>query len=453
MKYQDLIQFTPITTLIKLTDADESPKARELVRTYVISDTMANKLKDVAANQLQFDSVVDNKGLLIVGNYGTGKSHLMSVLTSVAENADLLQDLTSQNAMQGLAPIAGKFKVVRVELGSTQRALRDILLEELELALSKWDIDFTFPKFSEITNNKIALIDMMAIFAKKFQNKGLILVVDELLDYLRTREERALILDLGFLRELGEVASDCPFRFIGGVQETLFENPRFSFVAEQLRRVKARFDQINIAREDINFVVTRRILQKTEQQKASIAAHLDKFTNLYGNMLDNLPAYIDLFPIHPEYIKVFEDLIIAEKRDVLKTFSSAIQTILKTDIPTDQPGLVSYDHFWNFLQEDAGLRSIDDIARVIEKSKVLEGLIQASYTRPALKPLALRVIRGISVQRLTTSDINLPIGVTAEGLRDGLCLYQRLPDGMNTAEFLLDQVKIALNEIMNTVHG
>ena len=50
-------------------------------------------------------------------------------------------------------------------------------------------------------------------------------------DY-RTREQRALILDLGFLRELGEVAASCSFRFLGGLQETLFENPRFSFVAQ-----------------------------------------------------------------------------------------------------------------------------------------------------------------------------------------------------------------------------
>jgi DNA replication protein DnaC len=28
---------------------------------------------------------MDNKGLLVVGNYGTGKSHLMSVISALAE--------------------------------------------------------------------------------------------------------------------------------------------------------------------------------------------------------------------------------------------------------------------------------------------------------------------------------------------------------------------------------
>ena len=38
---------------------------------------------------LQFDKPADNKGILIVGNYGTGKSHLMSFISALAEHEDL----------------------------------------------------------------------------------------------------------------------------------------------------------------------------------------------------------------------------------------------------------------------------------------------------------------------------------------------------------------------------
>ena len=78
---------------------------------------------------------------------------------------------------------------------------------------------------------------------------------------------------------------------------------------------------------------------------------------------------------------------------------------------------------------------------MIENSNVPEGLIRNAYTRPNLKELALRLIHALSVQRLTTSDIFTPLGVTAESLRDGLCLYQRLSPEMNNADFLLDQVR------------
>jgi len=224
-------------------------------------------------------------------------------------------------------------------------------------------------------------------------------------------------------------------------------------VAEQLRRVKDRFEQINIAREDITFVVSQRLLKKTDAQKAQITDHLRKFAPLYKSMADRLDEFVDLFPIHPVYVETFENLAIAEKRQVLKTFSTAIRSVLDQEIPSDQPGLISYDHYWKLIQDDPSLRSIDDIARVIQKSNILEGLIQNAYTRPNLKDMAIRIIRALSVQRLATNDVFVPLGVTAEGLRDGLCLYQRLPPEMNNAEFLLDQVQVALKEMMKTVQG
>ena len=91
MKYSDVVQFDPIETVIQLRDADKAKAAKQLVNTYVISDEMAEKLISIVIPNLQYDKPKDNKGLLIVGNYGTGKSHLMSVISSIAEHADLVK--------------------------------------------------------------------------------------------------------------------------------------------------------------------------------------------------------------------------------------------------------------------------------------------------------------------------------------------------------------------------
>ena len=72
--------------------------------------------------------------------------------------------------------------------------------------------------------------------------------MDELLDFLRSRKDQDLILDLNFLREIGEVCKDLRFRFVAGVQEAIFDSPRFAFVADSIRRVKDRFEQVRIAR-------------------------------------------------------------------------------------------------------------------------------------------------------------------------------------------------------------
>ena len=97
MKYGDLIQFDPIESVVQLRDADKSSAAHHLVNTYVISDEMAERLTQLVVPQMQFDHPVDNKGLLVVGNYGTGKSHLMSVVSSLAADASLLEGLTNEN--------------------------------------------------------------------------------------------------------------------------------------------------------------------------------------------------------------------------------------------------------------------------------------------------------------------------------------------------------------------
>jgi len=93
MRYGDLIQFEPIESVIQLLDANRPDEGQRLVSTYVISDDMAERIAGLLVPQLGFDDAVDHKGVLVVGNYGTGKSHLMSVLSLVAEDAKHLAAL------------------------------------------------------------------------------------------------------------------------------------------------------------------------------------------------------------------------------------------------------------------------------------------------------------------------------------------------------------------------
>lgn len=142
-------------------DADETIAARQLVQTYVISGEMAEKLVNLVVPQLQFDQPMDNKGLLVVGNYGTGKSHLMSVISALAENGDLAASLNDKSVAAA-----------------------------------------------------------------------------------------------------------------AGVQEAIFDSLRFSFVADSIRRVKDRFEQILIARKDVKFVVAERLLKKPADQQVKIREYL-----------------------------------------------------------------------------------------------------------------------------------------------------------------------------------
>ncbi len=154
MKYGELVEFKPIASVIKVQEADEQQKALELIDSYVMSDRMAREIQRYIVPHLQFEDINDNRGLLIVGNYGTGKSHLMAVLSTIAENAEARRRLNHAGAVEALAAIAGKFRVVRMELGGTQITLRDAVCREIERGLKRMGIVYQFPAITEVTNNQ-----------------------------------------------------------------------------------------------------------------------------------------------------------------------------------------------------------------------------------------------------------------------------------------------------------
>ena len=456
MKYRDLIQFDPIETVVQLRDANELTEAQNLVSTYVISEEMGDRLISTVFPNLQFEEPSDNKGLLIVGNYGTGKSHLMSVLSALAEHADMVSLVQNPTVAAAAGAIAGKFKVIRTELGSTTMDFREFVCSQLEESLFEMGVSYQFPAQDEIPNHKGAFGNLMQAFREAYPDQGLLLVVDELLDYLRTRKDQELILDLNFLREVGEVCKDSQFRFVAGLQETLFDNPRFSFVAETMRRVKDRFEQVRIAQTDVKFVVAQRLLKKTAEQQLKVREHLTPFARFYSNLNERMDDYVSLFPIHPDYIDTFGRISFAEKREVLKSLSGAMKQRLDEEVPTEKPGLIAYDSYWSTLKDNPSFRSVPEIKSVVDCSQVLESRIQQAFTRPAYKPMALRIIHGLSVHRLTTGDIYAPIGASPEELRDALALYDPMVaelGGDSAADDLLSQIETVLREIHKTVSG
>jgi len=456
MQYRDLVSFEPIESVVQLNWADQLDRARGLVRSYVISHEMADRLIHVVFPLLRFDQPGDNKGILTVGNYGTGKSHLMAVISAIAERSDLLPELTDQRVAQAAAPFAGHFRVVRTEIGDTEMPFRQIVTGVLENYLDEIGVSFRFPAANQIVNNKEALIKMMEVFQQQYPDQGLLLVVDELLEYLRGRRDYDLVRDLTFLRELGEVCADTPFRFIAGVQEAIFDNPRFSFAAETIRRVKDRFEQVHIARRDVKFVVTERLLKKTADQQAWIRSYLGKFSQFYGDMNERMDEFVRLFPIHPEYIDVFERITAVEKRQVLRAITEAMRRRLDDEVPEERPGLIAYDSYWQVIRDDPSLRAVPDIRAVIDCSEILEARIRQGFTRPMYRPQALRIIDALSVYRLAVGGIDTPLGPTPEELRDGLCIFDPLVAeiaGGEPAADLLTHVETVLREIHRTVSG
>lgn len=175
MRYGDLIQFEPIESVIQLLDANRPDEAKRLVSTYVISDDMAERINKQIIAQISFDltasfkilrgaeverkgiedtSSFDYKGILVVGNYGTGKSHLMSVLSLVAEDAAHVSMIRHPKVAEAAGAIAGKFKVHRIEI-SSQMSLRDIITQQLEVFLERHGVSYSFPQRTRSSTTRL----------------------------------------------------------------------------------------------------------------------------------------------------------------------------------------------------------------------------------------------------------------------------------------------------------
>jgi chromosomal replication initiation ATPase DnaA len=115
MQYKELIQFEPITTVIQLVNAGEKIQAENLVRTFVFSKKMQEDLKEVIVKNLTTEPTSETKGIQIVGNYGTGKSHLMALVSAIAEDQELLNQLQKDELKAEFKSFAGKYKVLRYE--------------------------------------------------------------------------------------------------------------------------------------------------------------------------------------------------------------------------------------------------------------------------------------------------------------------------------------------------
>lgn len=286
MKYKELIHFEPITSVVKLVNAGELAVAETLVKTFVFSKKIKEDMLEVIIKNLIPNASYETKGIQIVGSYGTGKSHLMALVSAIAENADLIKHLASDDIKQSFQKIAGQYKVLRFEIG-TDKPLKDIFFAQLERYLSKQKIDFAFDEKS-LDSWKVEISKMMAAFEGKFPKHHFLIVIDEMLEYLKGRRPAELNNDLMLLRQLGEACDNSRFKLMFGVQELLYRAPEFQFQAEMLNKIEDRYSDLIITKEDVSFVVKERLLKKDIHQKEKIREHLLKFAHLFEGINSKL---------------------------------------------------------------------------------------------------------------------------------------------------------------------
>ena len=416
MKYKDLIHFEPITSVIQLVNAADLAVAKNLVKTFLFSKTIKDVVKEVVIKNLNPNPSAETKGIQIVGSYGTGKSHLMAAVSAIAENAELLGHLESDDVKDLLKIIAGKYKVLRFVIGNTQ-PLKDVVFDQIDKYLKKQNVDFEFDEKS-LDSWSDQIKKMMAAFEEKFPNLHFLIVIDELLEYLKGRKPTELNNDLMLLRQMGEACDNSRFKFMFGVQELLYRAPEFQFQAEMLNKIEDRYSDLIITREDVSFVVKARLLKKDIHQKEEIREHLLRFAHMFEGINTNLNEFVDLFPVHPNYISYFERIKHGKsQREILKVLSGKFEDLLEQDVPDENPGLITYDSYWPDLSQNPAMLTFPDIRSVKDKVEIINDRINSHFTsaRANRKELATKIANALAI-RVLCDDLDKHNGANIQSL-------------------------------------
>lgn len=451
MKYGDLFQLNPIETIIKLTHADEWSEAKRLVSSFVVTPSLAKSFKDVILPQLSFSKDREKKGIFVVGNYGTGKSHVMSFVSILAENSELLDQVMDPEIRNEFAAIAGKYVVRRTEIGGSQMNLYRIVTHELSMVAKQLGFSFEWQSLNQIVNVKEEFRRYMQAFEVCHPTKGLLLVIDELLHYLETRDDQALQLDLSVLRAIGEFCDESRFVFIAGLQQALFNNPRFSFVAQSVNRVKQRFEDLLIVDRNVFELTEQYLFRKTGQQRDQIRELMKEQFPLFEKIASDIERFVAVFPAHPNFIDEFQRVHVVERREILTMLTREARVLLDTKVDSANLALITTDKYWPHVANDESLNTNQTVKTLKKHVATILYRIEDGFGPKEDKHAAVRLVNALAVNRMTTANPTDPVGHTPFELKNNL--LWRTPIPISDAEFLTGAAKRLLDLTRSVNNG
>jgi hypothetical protein len=391
-------------------DLKEIKAQRELVGSFIISDSLERQI-------LEFFEDIEkptHKARNIIGNYGSGKSHLVGFLTSLVEKPELAEAVSNEHVKSQVRQHEHPFLTVQFELQSGQVELKRWFYAKTRQQLkAKHDLDI--PAFDPIQDfdDKENIAAIIEIVKHQFPSHGLLIVIDEISDFLSAKQKEGMKSDLQFLRVLGQVCQDQDFMFIGSMQEDVFTSPKFKDVASEIGRIGERFQNIIIHKEDIKKVISERIVPKSTSQKHQLEKRLSPFAEKIEAVGKNIDEYINMFPLTPFLIELFSDLPYFEKRGVIQFAMSEIRYILNQPFPY----FITFDKIYDLLENNPNKRNLEEIYELSKSMSILLqkiNLLEDKYQKDAEK-----IVKGLAIYSLWNKREK---GATSQELANNLML-------------------------------
>ncbi len=394
----ELVEVAVVDTVVRLDG--RGGRLDELVLTGDVARSLSPVLQKAAGPS--------GAGFFVVGAFGSGKSHFLAATGELlADPAAATRRLDWDRTLRGLAAGGRRHLVVPVPLVEFRS---DAVLEDV-VAARAWDALGRPGPAGGV--DRVASWDAVLDAARDSGQTGLLLLLDELSEFLRAKQGPALTEDLRFLQFLGEWARERPVTVLCALQESIEEVANVS--QRELARIRDRYEpSLTLTVRHVEDVVRGRLVRlRPGAQEWVDRAHAE-IQAAFPGWAVSLDRFRRCYPVHPQTLDVLEGLrfLFSQQRGVVDFICRQLAGGPDAAAGDSPPWTVRgyrelvtpdrvYDHFRGRLHErvETG-RLADEVVPHYERA------VGEMFDSPADRSLAVRVVKLLCL--LTASPLERP---------------------------------------------
>ncbi|MFW6266592.1 MAG: DUF6079 family protein [Halanaerobiales bacterium] len=365
-KINDLIEIPDVKTVIQLSDIKDPELKNFLTRSFLLTEEVREILISF------FNNIFRKKGqgYFIKGNFGSGKSHLLGVLSLLLTHREawdpILDQLEDDSKLKKLSDkiINEKFMVLNISLveHSNREYLEDIVISEItkifEKELNSDELTFAgedqfikrtadiikeeYPErlqsFLRENNlkekelftsrnlfllerlikrlnlpyrfnfNRQDIFNKLADYINGSPHYGIVILIDELSEFLRSKPDgRRFNEDIRFLQFLGEFSEKVPCWVAATLQEEIEKTGETT--PEAFNKIKDRYPvRFYLSGAHIKEIISNRLIKLKDNAEFAIKEVYDRYQRAFPGWSVTEREFISLYPVHPLTVKLLANL-------------------------------------------------------------------------------------------------------------------------------------------------
>ena len=299
----DLVAVTAAETVVRLDGG--SGRLDELVMTGDVVRSLGAVL-EAAHGQT-------GAAFLVVGHFGSGKSHFLAALGELLVQPSRARELAAWDSrLREMAASARPSLAIRVPLVEYRA---DASLEDVVWRRA-WQALHAPPP--AITSNRVESWERVLAAARSGGRQGLVFLIDELSEFLKAKRGPVLTEDLRFLQFLGEWPGQDPVLVVGALQESIEEVASVS--QRELGRIRDRYPlTLGLSIRHVQDLVRGRLVRLLPGAETEVERVYRELKAAFPSWSVSQDAFLSCYPLHPDTLNLLDGLrfLLSQQRGVV----------------------------------------------------------------------------------------------------------------------------------------